>query len=149
MGRFPGTAIKGYVDDIGNVVRETGSKTLLDYGCGKAIYYREHKIHEKWGVPLPTLYDPGVPEYEKRPQGRFDGVICTDVMEHLENPLTVAAEIFGMADKFVFMAISCAPSPAKKRLIDGRPLHICVHEPAWWRERLEAPKGIRLELRFT
>lgn len=146
---FKGTAIKGYTGDIGYLIEETGAKTLLDYGCGKAIYYLERKIHEEWGVTLPYLYDPGVSRFEKKPPAgsKFDGVICTDVLEHVENPESVIKELIGYADKFLFCSISCRPSNEKKRLLDGRGLHISVFPPAWWRERIVAPH-LRVNLRF-
>jgi len=148
---FQGTAIKGWVDTIGELIKLTSSKTLLDYGCGKARYYLDHKIHEKWRVPLPYLYDPGLPEYERKPPAgaKFDGVICTDVMEHLCDPIETADEIFGYASKFVFMTIACIPSPPQKRLPDGTPFHICVEKPEWWLARLKPPAGLRFEVRFT
>lgn len=145
---FKGTAIKGHVDAIGRVVKETGSKTLLDYGCGKAIYYRKERIHEKWGVKMPYLYDPGVTEFEKKPVGKFDGVICTDVLEHVENPEEVISDLIGYAEKFLYLCISVQNSPPGKHLPDGRPFHICVKPKDWWRERINPPKDLKLILKF-
>ena len=150
-GWFGGTAIKGWVGQIGELIKETESKTLLDYGCGKARYYLDHKIHDKWGVALPYLYDPGLPEFEKKPPvgSKFDGVICTDVMEHLVDPIATSEEIFGYATKFVFMTIACIPSAPQKKLPNGVPFHICVQPPNWWLERLKPPEGVRFAVRFT
>jgi len=146
---FHGTAIKGYTGHIGYLIEETGAKTLLDYGCGKATYYLDRKVHEEWGVPLPYLYDPGLERFEKKPPAgsKFDGVICTDVLEHLERPEEVIAELIGYADKFLFCSISCRASNEKKCLLDGRGLHISVYPPAWWRERIIAPH-LKVELHF-
>lgn len=154
---FKGTAIKGYTGDIAHLVQETQSKTLLDYGCGKAMYWLERKIHEEMGVPLPYLYDPGVVKHNhpiksvKPPAGSaFDGVICTDVLEHVENPEEVLGELFAYATKFLFMTISCRPSNDKKKLPDGRGLHISVFPPEWWRERIAGldRSGLIVETRF-
>jgi len=150
---FRGTAIKGYVGQIDKVIKETDSKTLLDYGCGKAIYYTENKIHEGWGVKLPYLYDPGVRKhpvvknYKPQEGSKFDGVICTDVLEHVEKPEEVIKELIGYASKFLFCTISCRDSEGQKKLLDGRGVHISVYPPEWWRERFIAPH-LRVELRF-
>lgn len=151
---FKGTAIKGYTGDIGNLIEQTGAKTLLDYGCGKATYYLDRMVHEDWGVPLPYLYDPGVVKQNhviksvKPPKGtKFDGVICTDVLEHVENPKEVVQELLDYAEKFLFCTISCRHSNDKKRLLDGRGLHISVYPPDWWRP-LFVKDGLKIELRF-
>lgn len=80
--RFKGLSIMPHVDSIGLLIQETSSRTLLDFGCGKGAQYFEHRIHDVWHVPMPTLYDIGVPALSRLPPGPFDGVICTDVMEH-------------------------------------------------------------------
>lgn len=147
-GRFQGTAIKGHIEDIGRVIKETDSKTLLDYGCGQAVYYLTHKIYEKWGVSRPTLYDPGVRKFDKKPEGKFDGVLCIDVLEHILEPEKALPEIIGYATKFAYLAISCRPSAPAKRFTDGTPFHVSVHPPKWWREKLEPYKDVRLEVRF-
>lgn len=148
-GYFTGTAIKGRVEDIGNVIRETDSKTLLDYGCGKGVYYLQHKIHEKWGVEKPVFYDPGVKQWDTKPKSKFDGVLCIDVMEHILDPEAVLPEIVGYATKFCYFAISCQHSAPHKKFPDGTPFHVFVKPPSWWREKLEPyQKSMRIELRF-
>jgi hypothetical protein len=146
-GWFHGTAIRGHIEDIGRVIQETGSKTLLDYGCGKAVYYVQNKVHHQWGV-TPTFYEPGIEKWAKKPEGKFDGVVCTDVLEHVLEPEKVLKEVIGYAEKFCYLAISCQHSPPTKKLPDGTALHISVHPPSWWRERIEPYKHIRIEVRF-
>lgn len=153
---FKGTALKGYTGVVGDLVKETGAKTLFDYGCGKAILYLEKGIHKDWGLDSLSLYDPGVwghkiIKHEKPPVGSvFDGVVCTDVLEHVENPEEVIQELIGYAGKFLFCSISCLPSEPKKKLLDGRGFHISIYPPEWWRDKFAKymNKDIRLELRF-
>jgi hypothetical protein len=143
QGRFEGHSLRDHLPEIKRLVQEHEAKTLLDYGCGKAICWRK----EDHGIGItPTLYDPGVRAWDKKPEGRFDGVICTDVLEHCEEPEKVIAELIGYASKFLFIAISCIPSAPKKKLPDGRPLHICIQSPDWWRARIKA--DIPVVLRF-
>ena len=41
-----GGALKFYLKHIVDLVRDTKSKTLLDYGCGKAGLYINDNIHQ-------------------------------------------------------------------------------------------------------
>ena len=146
--KFHGSSLGPHVEDIGKLIQETWSKTILDYGCGKGIYYKRDKIHEKWGV-TPTLYEPALEEWSKKPEGTFDGVICTDVLEHVFEPEKALPEIIGYAEKFCFLSISCRPTAPWKVLGDGTPFHISIHPPAWWLERIEPyRKDARIEVRF-
>lgn len=135
-GMFPGHSLKAHVETIRGLIVETGSTSLLDYGCGKGFQYNGLRLHEPWGV-MPSLYDPGVPGIDIKPTGKFDGVICTDVMEHIEESDidSVLDEIFGYAEKFVFLSI--CTRPAKKLLPDGRNCHLTVKPEDWWDAKLK------------
>ena len=78
---FRGNSIKSAVPFIADLVRRTSPRHLLDYGCGKGRQYSERRVHEEWGGLEPHCFDVGVPAFADTPQGPFDGVICTDVME--------------------------------------------------------------------
>ena len=113
---------------------------LLDYGCGKAEVY---EIND-WHWPKPTLYDPAIPEYEKLPDGPFDGVISTDVMEHIpkEQLPEVVIQIFSRAKKFVYLGIATAPS--KTILSNGENAHCTVEPIEFWVSMIEkhVPKKV-------
>lgn len=135
---FRGASIKGHIEAIGDCVQRYGAKTLLDFGCGKGAQYTELKVHERWGVPMPALYDPGVPGIDVLPGGPFDGVISTDVMEHIPEAHVeeVLRQIIERADKFAFLCIFTEPS--RKFLPDGRNCHVTVRPEAWWLDRVAA-----------
>lgn len=135
-GRFVGNSLGQHIPEIKKLVQQYDAKTLLDYGCGKARHWIEGDAAKEIGI-MATLYDPAVRRRDKKPVGKFDGVICTDVLEHCENPEKEIAELIGYATKFLFIDVSCIEAGHKK-LPDGRPLHISVHPPAWWRERIKA-----------
>jgi hypothetical protein len=48
---------------------------------------RWNSMKEYWGVESIRCYDPGYPPFSTLPEGRFDGVICTDVLEHCPEEL--------------------------------------------------------------
>lgn len=137
--RFSGNSILKYADAIAELVREHGAKRLLDYGSGKGYQYLATRIHERWGGVLPYCYDVGVRQLATCPTGMFDGIICTDVMEHIEEGDIgdILGHIFwnALPTGFVFFGISCIPSRAKV-LPDGRNVHLTVRPPEWWARRL-------------
>lgn len=136
-GMFPGVSTRHHVKLIGDLINQTGSLTVLDYGCGQGRQYTDLKYHEAWKVDMPTLYDPGVERYKNKPQGRFDCVVCVDVLEHIPEPLIrqVITEICDYADKFVFLVI--AQFLAGELLPDGTNAHVSIFEDQWWIDRIK------------
>jgi len=130
-GAFKGWSALKHKDQIADLIKLTRAKTVLDYGCGKGCQYSEAKIHKGWDCDL-TLYDPAVDLFSGKPEGRFGGVVCTDVLEHLEerDVPAVLDEIFDYAEKFVFLSISTRE--ARKKLPDGRNCHLTVKPKEWW-----------------
>ncbi len=141
---FPGLSLDHQLCRIKDLIVKCDAKTLLDYGCGKGRQYeprivkddegnRWDSVIEYWGIDELVCYDPAYEKYSRLPEGRFDGVICTDVLEHCPEPdlSWIVEEIFGYATRFVFLAIACYP--ARKRLPDGRNAHITIKPLEWWR----------------
>lgn len=119
---------KKYAGFILEAMRRTGSRTVLDYGCGKGT------LRKALG-PMVSNYDPAVPQWSGRPS-EADLVVCTDVLEHVEpeHLEDVLKDIRRLARKAVFLVISCRP--ATKTLPDGRNAHLTVEKQAWWAEKL-------------
>lgn len=135
-GAFPGHSTKKNSESIKSLIQKYKAEDLMDYGCGKGLQYIEGKLHEEWGIPFEKirLYDPAVPGLDKGPGGFecYDGVICCDVLEHLEGH-ELRECIFNVtlrARKFAFFSI--ATFPAKKRLPDGRNAHLTIMPREWW-----------------
>lgn len=156
---FPGSSLFPHLARIKTLIAATEAKTILDYGAGKGLQYRPHKIvvggahvadgvAEYWDVDEVQCYDPGYPPHSTRPQGRFDGVICTDVLEHCpEQDLPwILEEIFGYARRFVYLNVACYP--ARKTLPNGENAHATVRPADWWRGKVAAasPPGLRWAL---
>lgn len=134
-GHFAGLSVLGHKEKIKALILSTGAKTLLDYGSGKGRQYSEHGLHHYWGI-LPDMYDPAVPGLDAEPSGIYDGVICSDVLEHLEEHeiQPFMDRVYSHAGKFLFLTVCCRP--AKKTLPDGRNCHLTVRPVDWWREQV-------------
>ncbi len=119
-------------------------RTLLDYGAGKGLQYhpdlslkdgtgKEFKgVIDFLGLESVTGYDPCYTPHSTLPEGRFDGVISTDVVEHCpeEDLPWIIREMFSYAHSFVFVSI--AGYPAMKTLPNGENAHITLKPIEWW-----------------
>lgn len=146
---FPGQSLVPQAERIKRLIMITGTESILDYGSGKGRQYelRDFKstdgkhwsgIQSYWGVGHIRCYDPCYVPLSDLPNGDYDGVISTDVLEHcpeMDIPWIVA-EIFSFARKFVF--VSVASYPARKRLPNGENAHCTIKSAAWWRELFTA-----------
>jgi len=135
--KFNGHSLLPHENDIKNLIDELEIESVLDYGCGKALGWFGHKFHEKWNIPFPTLYDPGFEPFSEKPKGKYDLVICTDVMEHIpENSVEyVLNDIFNYATKAVYFEISKVP--AVKKLPNGMNAHLTIKSEEWWQEKIK------------
>jgi len=146
---FPGESLPRQAPHIKRLVKLTGATTLLDYGCGKGQQYLPHRIADPeegieypdiqsyWGVKAIQRYDPAYQPFIQLPTGNFEGVICTDVLEHCpeEDVPWILGELFAYTTKFVFANVACFP--AKKRLPSGGNAHCTIKPVKWWEEHIE------------
>jgi hypothetical protein len=142
---FDGTSLKPQLQRIRRMVHSTGAKTLLDYGSGKGNQYNPMSLSvqgegvwdsviDYWGVDEVVCFDPAYQPFSKLPQGRFDGVISTDMLEHCpeQDVDWIVGEMFSFAERFVFATIACYP--AGKRLPNGENAHCTLRPPQWWEQ---------------
>lgn len=134
--RFRGKLTFEDYSKIAELITSTGSESLLDYGCGKGFQYIEDRVHVNWGGITPYLYDPGYLPYSVKPTIKFDGVICTDVAEHIpeEDVTSFLEDVISYANKFVFFSIGTNTS--RKKLLDGRSVHLTVKPREWWLDKI-------------
>jgi hypothetical protein len=148
---FSGYSVGPYIDVIAKIVRKTGTRTILDYGCGKGLQYTKKRWHQAWGI-LPALYDPAIDAFSKLPEGTFDGVICTDVLEHIPRSELndVISDLVNKARLWCFVTVCCRLSD-KKFLPDGRNVHVTIMPENEWRKMLNGAFAghAKLYLEFT
>lgn len=146
--QFRGLSVLQYADEIGHIINDTRALTLLDYGCGAGCAYEEpHNLHLRWGVQKPYLYDPAFDEHRVLPACTFDGVLCSDVLEHVHaaDAPELIARLFARSRLFVWASV--CTRPAKKTFKDGRNMHVTVRPFAWWQALFQAEaKGRRWHL---
>jgi len=114
------------------LLTKTGCRTVIDYGCGQGSLGASL---ERLGYTV-RYYDPAFPALSAPTQGVCDGIVCTDVLEHVE-PQCLASvlghirSLMGKAGLFVI-----STRPAKRRLPNGTDPHLLVKRSDWWIERL-------------
>jgi hypothetical protein len=157
---FPGQSLPKEAPRIKRLIKLTGARTILDYGAGKGQQYLPLRITDEaeridypdirsfWGVDDIRCYDPGYQPFTQLPAGKFDGVICTDVLEHCpeEDVPWILEELFVFADKFVYANVACFP--ARKRLPSGGNAHCTIKPVRWWEEQLERPARSNAQVRY-
>ena len=135
-GKYVGDSVVKILEDHPEI------KTILDYGCGAATlkkFVEDKGITDKqW-----TLYDPAVKIYDKEPTGKFDLVISTDVLEHVEEIMlnNVIRNLQSLTGKFLLSEIACylCNSEFESGPYVGQDMHISLKAPDGWRLRLAHP----------
>lgn len=131
-GNFWGDSIMQHERVIYKLLRKTGARTALDFGCGRGDPWIRYSFQDKLRLDAITLYDPAFPGHDQLPQATFDAVLCSDVLEHIPEDEVAAFvdRLFGYATKMVWASVCCRP--AKKVLPDGTNMHITVRPLTWW-----------------
>jgi len=116
---WAGYDVVKYQTKIKDLVVRYRAKTILDYGCGKGLQYKEplpYASEDNWqtfdeylGVTV-YKYDPCVPEHSMLPPvgTKFDGVICTQVLNSIpdDDMPWVRDLLEGYATKFCFVGVN-------------------------------------------
>lgn len=155
---FNGRSLKRNLAPVAGLVKEFSPATILDYGAGRGALYEaygdepltsRYRSQPAWGGAKVICYDPGYPAFAEPFQGKAEGVISTDVVEHIwsDDVPWVVDEMFSHASKFVYVV--AAAYPAKKILPNGENAH-CTTEPAiWWRTVFETVSRRYPEIDWT
>lgn len=144
--KWVGDSLKWHIPAINKIINDHEVKTALDYGCGKAQF---HPL--EWSSFF-TKYDPAYPLYEKKPTGKYDLVICTDVMEHIPEDSVdyIVNDLFSYAKKYLYVNISTRL--ADQILPNGDNAHATVKPEKWWNEVFnkisESYPGVSYEISY-
>jgi hypothetical protein len=121
---YNGASLPRHAGRIKSLIDAHAARTVLDYGSGKGHQYHPMQIRLPdgrefnsipafWGIDSITCFDPAYEPFSERPEGQFDGVICTDVLEHCpeQDMRWILGELFTFARKFVFAICPMARTP--------------------------------------
>ena len=127
---WAGYDVVKYQTKIKDLVVRYRATTILDYGCGKGLQYKEplpYASEDNWqtfdeylGVTV-YKYDPCVPEHSTLPPvgTKFDGVICTQVLNSIpdDDMPWVRDLLEGYASKFCFVGLNFQREAKGKKIM--------------------------------
>lgn len=152
--QFRGLSLLQHRDQLKKLMRQYSVKRVLDYGCGAGDAYRnQHKIHRDWGLRWfdVTLYDPAFSAHDEKPHGKFDAVLCSDVLEHIpEDAVDEFVKTLYSHVKpggFLWASVCCRPA---KKTFPGTDtnLHVTIQPMQWWLDTFDrhAVTGVTIYL---
>jgi hypothetical protein len=155
---FGGKSMRRHIEPIARLIRETGARTILDFGAGKGRFYASDpdagpgariKSMPGWPGARITCYDPGYEPFSGPYDDAYDGVITVDVVEHIpeEDIPWVLRHLFTHAGRFVYVVAACYP--ARKTLPNGENAHCTVLPPAWWQTQMDMASRFNPQLRWV
>ena len=124
------------------LINETGSAVCLILVPARALAIslpKQRVLHLPSGsIPLGRVFALPVMIQALSPlprtySGKFDGVICTDVLEHVPDE-DIAWVVMSFSDppaSSFMRAAACYP--ARKKLPNGQNAHITQQQPEWWK----------------
>jgi|AACY02.5.fsa_nt_gi hypothetical protein len=128
--KFKGYSLKNNLKFINNIIKKNNINSLIDYGCGKAMYYSDYPF-EKKNLDI-FLYDPYFIKYKKLPKKKYELLICTDVMEHIQKH-EIEESLIKMDNYSIKnLYFSICTRPAKKILPDGQNAHVTLMSKQAW-----------------
>lgn len=140
---------------IRELIDRFGAESILDYGCGWGKQYQERdertgqSLAEFWGVD-PVKYDPGVPHFQDEPKGKFDLVICVQVLGSIPTGdlPEIIDRLYSHANKAIFVAerIGGVRKPIFDDIKDDMPHGRSME---WWLDMLRRPgSSVRMVAAF-
>lgn len=155
---FTGHSLARYAEAIKQLADQFGAMSILDYGSGKGAQYvmamnlkdgqRFSSIAEYWDLDSLTCYDPGYEVFAEPPTGKFDGVISTEVLQHVpeEDMPWVVDELFTLAQKFLF--VNASSFAADYLLPNGENAHSTIQPVKWWRDLIQGSATRHPQVRY-
>jgi SAM-dependent methyltransferase len=135
---FDGGGVRSLIPKILQELEKRKSVTVLDYGCGTAIHWHLQTL-VKNTKSLPNVlgdkvqgyyrYDPAYELYSKKPETKFDFILCSDVLEHIPNDqldnFFEEIHTYAKPDSVIFYSISTVNS--SNLFLNGENMHITIN----------------------
>lgn len=133
---------------IKEIIDRYNVKSILDYGAGRGKQYYENtdefgqSLEQYWGI-VTTKYDPGVRKFSQEPRGKFDLVICVQVLgsiPRVDLPWVID-RLYRFANKVIFV-VERLGAPRKQiyaNIAEDMPHGISKEE---WMELLHRPVDV-------
>ena len=148
---FDGGGIRLIYDELEYEIDKRGTATILDFGCGSAVHWhldvpipgqrnKTTAIHY-FGAKLRGFYryDPAHPGYCIKPTGKFDIIMCTEVLEHV--PLNELPELLTEMKSYLadggVVILTIPRGLSSNAFPDGTNLHITLMETKEWNALLD------------
>lgn len=130
--KFESHSMLRYLPEIGAMLSRFPTKSVLDYGCGNGKQYSRPDVAAMFSGIQVFKYDPpaGLLSF---PRCGVDGVVCTDVMEHIpeEEAESAIVEMVAAARAWMLIAVCCRP--ANKALpVSGENAHVNLIPLSEW-----------------
>lgn len=124
-----------WAQTVSNAIEAHGLTSILDYGCGQNTLIGALRDKGWAGIAMKG-YDPAVWGLMQAPTGIWDGVVCTDVLEHVE-----ADKLEAVMDHLTLLTgrwllLSIGLEECGKTLPDGRNAHITLMPRHVWMDML-------------
>lgn len=116
-----------------SIIEKYSPNSILDFGCGTGALISTLKTR----YPKKTIegYDPGNKKFTNKFENqKFDLVISTDVLEHIEPNFLNETLIF-LKEKSNRCYHLIALEPSRVFLPDGRNAHLILKSKDWWKNK--------------
>lgn len=129
------------VDQLAHHFSSVGAKRILDVGIGtgKTAKLLEKRGFEMEGLDIaanaleediPTVI---CPVWEADAIGRYDGIMCIDVLEHIPNEyVTKTLEVLERLAPHGYLVIALN----EEKMKFNEPLHLTVESADWWNSKI-------------
>jgi len=125
------------------VVAKRKSFRVLDWGCGKALYYPRVLKEFAGRVQSWYLYDPGYRKYVEPYTGACDVLLCCDVMEHVlpEDEMETLVEMDWVLDPKGIAIFTICGKPDARDFVNGVNTHVNLKSFEEWKALLKLVFG--------
>jgi 2-polyprenyl-3-methyl-5-hydroxy-6-metoxy-1,4-benzoquinol methylase len=147
---FDGGGIMMIYDELDYEIDRRGAANILDFGCGTSVHWhmdvpirgkRTQSATEYFGKKLRGFYryDPAHPEYHIKPTGKFDIIMCTEVLEHIpmEEMHDILTEMASYLVEDGIVILTIPKGLSSNSFPDGQNTHTTLMSTKEWHDLLD------------